>query len=114
MCVVAHADIMFDASLAAAPGLLLGGTFSSGALGAGRSVPRALAVTRRPYEACLWESGGGHAHQVPVDLCSGPAGKPLRDGVVGFDAFGLKLAASLKASLKASLAGIDDSDAFAF
>jgi len=85
---VAHADNVFDESLSVAVELFRRGGSRT-----------AFAITRRPFEPCLWESGGGHLHRIPVDLCTGPRGRPLTDGVLGYDAFGFSDSAFLTKAL---------------
>ena len=83
--VFAHADIAFfkaTANLALVPRLLSSNTLTT--------VPRpiGIALTRRPFDGCLWASGGGHGdYDLPVDLCTGPHGSA--EGIIGFDAFAL-------------------------
>ena len=83
---VAHADMMFDESLSMASTLLRLST--SVEVPAGNATSVAVALTRQPHERCVWQSGGGHKHRRPVDLCTGPAGKATTEGVIGYDAFG--------------------------
>lgn len=97
LVVFSHADMAYfhqNASLNLLPTLLhadmpVGRPLPPASGGGDSARPIAIALTRRPHSACPWQSGGGHLHEIPVDLCSGPHG--AAEGVIGFDAFAMIL-----------------------